>query len=142
MPQNNYFHHPSSGSKVTYATVLKALVRENRGKPFWMSLASQDEIRAVIDVVNHGIDAHLEACNIPANGDKFETVEHKIEGRVYSRTLDCTLSPDSLCCILRRLSEIDFDSSNEAGSLVACILQTLGIDEYGKLVGCEVLGLA
>jgi hypothetical protein len=32
------------------------------GEPYTMSLTGRDEIRAVTEAVNIGIDAHLEAC--------------------------------------------------------------------------------
>ena len=46
---------------VTYEAVRAAM----KGEPFSMSLTDQDEIKAVIQAVNQGIDAHLEACYLP-----------------------------------------------------------------------------
>lgn len=142
---NNNFEHPSSGRKVSYATVRRAMEKsadtEFQRRYYSMSLASQDEIQAVINCVNHGIDSHLEACYVPDRGDKFETVEHKLpNGKIYKTSLDCVLSAESLPVLLRRLSEIEFEDGNEAGSLVAAILQTIGIDEYGKFVGRKAVG--
>ena len=53
---------------VTYEEVRKAM----NGEPFTMSLTDTDEIQAVIDAVNQGIDAHLEACFCPDRGDRYE----------------------------------------------------------------------
>ena len=52
--------HTGSGT-VTYEDVRTAM----NGEPFTMSLTDTDEIQAVIDAVNQGIDAHFEACFCP-----------------------------------------------------------------------------
>lgn len=141
MSQASYFEHPSTGCRVLYSTIRRAMKKECPNGKYHMSLTSQDEIRAVIDVVNVGIDSHLEACNIPALGDKYATGERKAGDKVLCYSLDCEVSAESLPTLLRRLTEIDFDDSNEAGSLVSDVLTTLGIDDYGKYVGCEALGV-
>ena len=53
---------------VDYATVRQAMNNE----PFTMSLTDTDEIKAVIEAVNEGIDSHLEACFCPDRGDRYE----------------------------------------------------------------------
>jgi hypothetical protein len=143
MPHDNYFEHPSSssGTHVSYTTVRLAMEKELGKKPYHMSLTSQDEIRAVIDCVNAGIDSHLEACFCPDRGDKYETGNRKVGNRIVLQTLECEISAESLPTLLRRLSEIDFEDSNEAQSLVSDILTTLGVDEYGKYVGSKALGV-
>ena len=119
---------------VTYETIRTAM----NGDPFTMSLTDQDEINAVIVAVNQGIDSHLEACYCPDRGDRYEGGGRKLGKLVLCRTLECSVSPESLPVLLRRL----FDSDNEAGSRLASdILMVLGINEYGQFVGREAMGL-
>jgi hypothetical protein len=126
----------STGSgTVTYEIVRTAM----NGEPFTMSLTDTDEIKAVIDAVNQGIDAHLEVCFCPDRGDNYDGGERKAGKLVLCRTLECVVSVESLPTLLRRLC----DSDNEAGiRLASDILMVLGINESGKLVGREALGLA
>jgi hypothetical protein len=104
-----------------------------------MSLTDQDEIRAIIAAVNQGIDAHLEACFCPDRGDRYDGGQRKAGKLVLCRTLECSVSPESLPVLLRRLC----DSDDEAGPRLASdILTVLGFTEGGKFVGREALGLA
>jgi hypothetical protein len=94
------------------------------------------EWAAIAQCVNQGIDAHLEACFLKGI-DRFDNG-------------DCSVSPHSLCVLLRRLSDTDFQDSDQhnadefwdaAISLQTSIFSVLGIDEYGKYVGREAMGL-
>ena len=103
-----------------------------------MSLTDDDEIQAVIDAVNIGIDAHLTACNCPQLGDSYEhggrsitatsDTEHWKTGDKLqlAQTLECNVSAESLAILLRRL---DDGESEEGWSLRSAILCTLGIEE-------------
>jgi hypothetical protein len=123
-----------SQTNTTYETIRTAM----NGEPFTLSLTDADEIKAIIDAVNQGIDSHLEACFCPDRGDRFDGGERMLGKLVLCRTLECSVSPESLPVLLRRLC----DSDNEAGmSLANDILGVLGIDEYGRLVGREAMGL-
>ena len=77
---------------VDYETVRQAM----DGEPFTMSLTDDDEINAVVAAVNQGIDAHLEACFCPDRGDRYEGGKRKAGKLVLCRTLECTVSPESL----------------------------------------------
>jgi hypothetical protein len=127
---------------VSYETVRKAMM----GKPFSMSLVDTDEIRAVIAAVNEGIDAHLEACNCPQRGDSYEGGKRRAGKLLLCHTLECSISPESLPVLLRRLCESDLGGDTDvqfAGNqLAADILLVLGINEYGEFVGREAVGLA
>jgi hypothetical protein len=127
---------------VAYETVHKAM----GGEPFTMSLTDEDEIKAVIAAVNEGIDAHLEACYCPDRGDRYDGGKRKAGKLVLCRTLECTISPDSLPVLLRRVCESDLggdaEVQSEGNRLASDILMCLGIDEYGELVGREAVGLA
>lgn len=102
-----------------------------------MSLVG-DEIEAVINAVNVGIDAHLTACYCPQRGDSYQHGERSITATwdtkywkagdklVLAHTLDCKVSAESLPVLLRRLEE---DGSDAACSLRRDILSTLDIDE-------------
>ena len=119
---------------VTYETIRTAMI----GEPFTMSLTDSDEIKAVIAAVNEGIDSYLEACFCPDRGDRYDGGKRKLGKLVLCRTLECSVSPESLPVLLRRLC----NSDNEAGNrLTSDILTVLGINEYGEFVGCEAMGL-
>ncbi len=124
---------------VDYETIRKAM----NGEPFTMSLTDSDEIRAVIEAVNEGIDSHLEACNCPDRGDRYEGGERKAGKLTLCRTLECIVSVESLPVLLRRLCESDLGGDPDVqaeGNRLACdILMCLGINEYGEYVGREML---
>jgi hypothetical protein len=109
---------------IPYAAVRQAM----RGKPYTASLVGADAA-VVIEAVNAGIDSHLEACFVPDRGDRFEAGERRIGETVVARTIECTISPESLPVLLRRLSEAGTD---EADSLVDAVLTTLGFDDSGR----------
>jgi hypothetical protein len=124
---------------VNYETIRQAM----NGEPFTMSLTDSDEIQAVIAAVNEGIDAHLEACYCPDRGDRYEGGNRKAGKLVLCRTLECSISPESLPVLVRRLCESelggDADVQAEGNRLASDILMVLGINEYGELVGREML---
>lgn len=125
---------------VSYEAVRAAM----GGEPYSMSLTGTDEIRAVIEAVNQGIDSHLEACFCPDRGDRYEGGRRKAGKLTLCCTLECCVSVESLPTLLRRMFELDGDEEmvDAAMSLAGDILLTLGFDEYGQFVGREALGLA
>jgi len=131
--------HTDSGI-VAYDSIRKAM----DGEPYTMSLTDTDDIRAVIEAVNQGIDSHLEACFCPDRGDRYEGGRRKAGNLTLCRTLECCVSVESLPVLLRRLFDLDAgaDVMDAAMSLGDAILMTLGFDEYGMFVGREALGLA
>ena len=126
---------------VTYEAVRKAM----DGHPFTMSVTGDDEIRAVVQAVNQGIDGHLEACFCPDRGDRYGNGQRKAGKLVLCNSLDCVVSPESLPVLLRRLCESEFggdtDLQSAATSLADDILTVLGFNAYGEFVGRESLGL-
>ena len=131
--------HTGSG-KVTYKAVRRAM----HGQAYTMSLTDTDEMRAVVETVNQGIDSHLEACYCPGRGDSYEGGKRKAGRLVLCRTLECRVSPESLPVLLRRLFELGTGEPvvDAAMTLGSDILMTLGFDEYGQFVGREAVGLA
>jgi hypothetical protein len=125
--------HTGSGA-VTYKAVRKAM----DGEPYTMSLTDTDEIRAVIDAVNQGIDSHLEACFCPQLGDRFHGGKRMAGRLTLCHTLECSVSPESLPVLLRRL----FEGDDAGMSLAGDILMTLGFDEHGQFVGREAVPAA
>jgi hypothetical protein len=106
------------------------LIRQAMTEAYTMSLVGNDA--ALIEqAVNIGIDGCLEACFVPDRGDRFEWRGHRLE---------CVVSVESLPTLLRRLYEIE-DEEGEAAMLADAMLSTLGINEYGRFVGREALGL-
>ena len=123
---------------IPYQAVCQAM----DGQAYTMSLTDSDEIRAVVAAVNQGIDSHLEACFLPARGDRYAHAHRKAGQLVMCHCLDCTVSLQSLPVLLRRLCELDAEDIADAGlSLAGDILLTLGFDESGHFVGREALGL-
>lgn len=102
-----------------------------------MSLVGED-VQAIINAVNIGIDANLTACNCPDRGDSYETGDRSITATSDTKywktgdklqlvqTLECNVSAESLPVLLRRLDDSDDEA---AASLRSGILSTLGIDE-------------
>ena len=131
--------HTGSGA-VTYKAVRSTM----DGEIYTMSLTDTTEIKGVVKAVNMGIDSHLEACFCPGRGDSYELGTRTAGKLVLCRTLECSVSPESLPVLLRRLFELDTDDdvADAAMSLADAILLTLGFDEYGQFVGREALGLA
>ena len=120
-------------SSVSYDAIHKAM----DGEPYTMSLTGTDEVAAVIEAVNQGIDSHLEACFCPDRGDCYE-IGKRMAGRLLlCHCLDCTVSVESLPVLLRRLFELGTDAGE---TLASDILMTLGFDECGQFVGREALG--
>lgn len=125
---------------ITYDAIRTAM----DGEPFTMSLTGQEEVQAVIEAVNQGIDSHLEACFCPDRGDRYDGGERKAGKLTLCRTLECSVSVESLPVLLRRLFELDGNDEvvEAAMSLAGDILTVLGFTESGQFVGREALGLA
>ena len=103
--------------------VAIARAAPRRGYP--MSLVGEDR-HAVIAAVNQGIDAHLEACFVPARGDRFQMrTPPGIRGSISGPRLECRVSPQSLPVLIRRLLE---SGDDVAESLASSICQTLNIE--------------
>jgi len=120
--------HNSDFAEITYAQIREAM----GGEAYPMEIVGS-EVDWVIQAVNQGIDAHLEACNVPLRGDSYE--------RIGERRLRCKVSPESLPTLLRRLEELDPEIEDDPDGcpicLVDAILGTLGFNEYGEFVGKE-----
>src|SRR5208283_928891 len=59
-----------------------------------------DEIKPIIDAVNEGIDAHLEACFCPDRGDHLYDGGKREAGKlVLCRTVECSVSPQGDCTL-------------------------------------------
>ncbi len=82
-----------------------------KGEAFTMQLAPEDAASVRL-AVNQRIDSHLEACYVPARGDRY------IQAGYH---LVCNVSPESMVVLIRRLQE------QGDGSLAESILHTLEI---------------
>jgi hypothetical protein len=120
---------------VPYSTVLRA-IEATDSDPFTMTIRCKVEWAAIAQCVNQGIDSHLEACFLKGV-DRYDNGH-------------CSISPHSLCVLLRRLGDTEFKATeghsadelwDAATSLQSSILMVLGIDDYGRYVGREALGL-
>ena len=121
--------------EIPYSTVLNA-IEATGSDPFSMLIRCPIEWTAIAQCVNRGIDAYLEAICDPKD--------------VFDNTGRCSVTSHSLCVLLRRLGDTDFRDNGQhsaddiwdaATSLQSSILLVLGIDEYGKYIGREELGL-
>lgn len=102
-----------------------AIVAATPVQGYRMSLVGRD-CQQVIDAVNQGIDAHLEACFVPDRGDRFSLVSSEgFPGRMSGARLECEISPQSLAALVRRLMQ---SGDPGAESLASGICQTLGIE--------------
>lgn len=93
-------------------TPPEAVLAATNGRPFSAWLNPQDA-ELLRQVVNQGIDAHLQAVTESA----FSWEQGK---------LACVIAPPDLVVILRRLGELD---SQPAQELRSSILEALGIEE-------------
>ena len=108
-----------------WSSQLGAAIVELAPEEYPMRLKGED-CRSFVACVNQGIDSHLEACFVPARGDRFQVVsESRIGRRITSRSLNASLSAESLAVLVRRLLESD---SPEANSLASAICASLGIE--------------
>lgn len=121
--------------EVSYSTVITS-VRATNNVPFRMTIRCPNEWAAIVQCVNQGIDAHLEAINHAED--------------VFDNSGRCSVTPHSLCVLLRRLGDTEFKETGQetveaiwdaAMSLQSGILAVLGINEFGEYVGREALGL-
>lgn len=120
--------------QVNYSTVLRAIELTD-SDPFTMTIRCPVEWAAIAQCVNQGIDSYLEAVCDPQ--DVFDNG-------------NCSVTPHSLCVLLRRMGDTEFrdtdDQSSDdlwdaATSLQSSIFTVLGIDEGGDFVGREAMGL-
>ena len=121
--------------EIPYSTVLRA-IEDTSSNPFTMTIRCQAEWSAIAQCVNQGIDAYLEACNLQGQ-DSYDNGH-------------CSVTPHSLCVLLRRLGDTNFRDTDEhsadeiwdaATSLQSDILIVLGIDDDGQYIGREAMGL-
>jgi len=91
---------------ITYAQIRAKM----DGEAYPMTLADEDEVAAVVEAVNQGIDSHLEICNSPEREDSYEPVDTLVGGKVFARKLSCVVSEESFPTLLRRLCELRLDS--------------------------------
>jgi len=101
---------------VSYDAVRQAMA----GEPYIMSLTGEDA-ESVRKAVNRGIDSHLEACNCPERGDSYTETVRRAGKLVLCGALDCTVSPESMPTLLRRLE----DGDENARSLGEHILEVI-----------------
>ena len=120
--------------QVPYSTVLRAIELTD-SSPFTMKIRCSLEWAAIAQCVNEGIDSHLEAICDPS--DVFDNG-------------NCSVTPHSLCVLLRRMGDTEFQATEEhiadelwdaATSLQSSIFTVLGIDESGNYIGREAMGL-
>jgi len=130
--------HPEDAANIAMTERIQKAMTGEELTHYSMSLTDDEEIQAVIEAVNIGIDAHLTACNCPDRGDLYEHGDRSItatsdsvrwkagEKLILATTLECKVSAESLPVLLRRLDESD---NEEAWSLRSAILSTLEIEE-------------
>ena len=102
-----------------------ALLQNAPQAGYHLSLVGADS-RTVTAAVNQGIDACLEACYVPARGDRFGfTPASRVGSSATGSRLEGELSPASLVTLVRRLLESE---EANAASLATGICETLGLE--------------
>jgi hypothetical protein len=131
-------------NRIKYDTVIEVCDDEN----FTMSLTGR-EAEVVVKAVNMGIDSRLQACYFPNNGDSYLPGERSIKATnsskwlvgtklVLTHTLECNITPNSLCILLRRLFEDmedigeDGDDADVGGRLLGSMTPGSSLD--GKMI--------
>jgi hypothetical protein len=105
---------------ITMGEIVRAVDEQCDGH-YPMGLVGCDR-KVVTNAVNVGIDAHLQACNVPDRGDSYADDGHR---------LHCRVSGESLAVLLRRLTDgttigQSDEDSDQASSLACGIMDTLG----------------
>lgn len=121
--------------KIHYAEIEKAVSARRPGVYAMSFLRSSEACCCVVEAVNRGIDARLEACLVPDRGDSQRT-----EQTVVGERLHLTFSAASLPVLLRRLLElanadagraVDGDCADKSDSVPGVfavdVLQSLGL---------------
>lgn len=98
---------------ISYARITKAC----KSKPYKIVARGSDRA-LIMAAVNQGIDSHLEGCYVTGR-DTYEWKRDKIAGI----ELHCSISPESLPVLLRRLA----NTCDEAHLLASDILSSLKI---------------
>ena len=129
---------------ITYDAIILAC----DGKHYEMSLVGRDA-DVLQTATNMGIDSRLQACHCRERGDEYyrserpfvakETTNHWRKGDrvVYSQTLECIVSPESLPVLIRRLfDDMEWfgkdDDADVGNSLASSILESLRFDDCGQ----------
>jgi len=122
----------------SYGTTPVETIREALPEFYPMELVG-DAADVVHEIVNQGIDSHLDACNMPSRGDRYTWLAPAASRRVCR--LSCHVSRESMIVLLRRLEEYqtqhwqtdeeeeENSEEEEAMSLRTDILGTIGIEE-------------
>jgi len=113
-------YNPATGDPEEWVTfsygktpeeVINARARATSPNGYDMQIRSQEEWATLVTVVNQGIDSHLEGFT---------------KSVFDSSTGNCTIAPDEMKVLLRRLYE---EGSEDSWSLRTDILSTLNIEE-------------
>lgn len=81
---------------------LNAILLERLPESYDMQLVDQTEVTVLSDVVNMGIDSHLEACTL---SKKDHLVPIEIGGKVYGNKYGIGFDKTGMICLIRRLME-------------------------------------
>lgn len=81
---------------------LNDILRERLPDNYDMQIVDPIELEVLTDVVNMGIDSHLEACGM---NKEARVEDRKIGDRVVQRHCALDFSKDGMICLIRRLEE-------------------------------------
>jgi len=115
-------------------TVPADVIEKTFTEPYPMELVGADR-DLMFEMVNQGIDAHLEAFTESQFDDRYDPKD--IRFRISGPRLFCTIGPKDMPVLLRRLKEAyerdpeepDPNENHPALSLRQAILSTMGIEE-------------
>jgi len=109
---------------------LNDLLNERLPEYYNMQLVDSDEIDLLAELVNQGIDSHLEAVT---SKDSGKVIDRKIGDTVVCRAFEFVPDKQGMICLIRRLREYldvceDSDKWDIAYNLLSCIFETLQIE--------------
>jgi hypothetical protein len=110
--------------------ILSEILEERLPEYYHMQLVDPDELEILEEVVNQGIDAHLEAVTAKHNG---KVIDVKAGNQVICRKFEFIPDKPGMKCFIRRLQEYldkceDDLKWEPAYQLLSCIFETLQME--------------
>lgn len=127
---NKYGEFPYLYSGTYKQSELRAILEERLPEYYNIEIVDPIELEILTEIVNQGIDSHLEAVTSKDNG---KVVNVKAGDKVVCRKFQFIPDKSGMLCLLRRLEEYIVRCEDDlkwepAYQLLSCIYETLGIE--------------